>query len=185
MFKTILLTIAALLATGIVVMLVLASLKPDTFQVQRSIAIDAPPERIYPLIADFRAWDAWSPWEKKDPNLKRSFSGSESGVGARYAWDGNRNVGQGSMEIVEASAPSRVGLNLDFLKPFEAHNKVVFALQPEGAATNVTWTMTGPVPFFAKIIHVVMNMDRMVGDDFEAGLRAMKAAAERQAARST
>lgn len=111
--------------------------------------------------------------------MKRSLSGAESGVGARYAWDGDRNVGQGSMEITEASAPSRVGLNLDFLKPFEAHNKVVFALQPQGQTTNVTWTMTGPVPFFAKIIHVVMNMDRMIGDDFEAGLKAMKTQAER------
>ena len=179
MLKTILLTIAALLATGIVAVLILASLKPDTFQVQRSIAINAPPERIYPLIADLRAWSAWSPWEKKDPNQTRSFSGAESGVGARYAWDGDRNVGQGSMAITEASAPTRLRLNLDFLKPFEAHNKVVFALQPQGQATNVTWTMTGPVPFFAKIIHVVMNMDRMIGGDFETGLKAMKTQAER------
>jgi hypothetical protein len=179
MLKTILLTIAALLATGIVAVLILAALKPDTFQVQRSIAINAPPERIYPLIADFKAWGAWSPWEKKDPAMKRSYSGSETGVGARYAWDGDRNVGQGSMEITEANAPTRLGLNLDFLKPFEAHNKVVFALQPQGPGTNVTWTMTGPVPFFAKIIHVVMNMDRMVGGDFEAGLKDLKAQAER------
>jgi uncharacterized protein YndB with AHSA1/START domain len=179
MLKTILLTIAALLATGIVAVLILASLKPDTFEVQRSIAINAPPERVYPLIADFKAWSAWSPWEKKDPNQTRSFSGADSGVGARYAWNGDKNVGQGSMEIVEANAPSRLGLNLDFLKPFEAHNKVVFALQPQGQTTNVTWTMTGPLPFFAKIIHVVMNMDRMIGGDFEAGLTAMKAQAER------
>jgi uncharacterized protein YndB with AHSA1/START domain len=179
MLKTILLTIAALLATGIVAVLVLASLKPDTFQVQRSIAINAPPERIYPLIADFKAWAAWSPWEKKDPAMKRSLGGAETGVGARYAWEGDKNVGQGSMEITEANAPTRIGLDLDFLKPFEAHNKVVFALQPQGQTTNVTWTMTGPVPFFAKIIHVVMNMDRMIGGDFEAGLTAIKAQAER------
>jgi uncharacterized protein YndB with AHSA1/START domain len=178
MLKTILLTIAALLATGIVAVLVLASLKPDTFAVQRAITIDAPPERVYPLIADFRAWSAWSPWEKKDPNQTRSFSGADSGVGSRYAWNGDKNVGQGSMEITEASAPTRIGLDLDFLKPFEAHNKVVFALQPQEQATNVTWTMTGPVPFFAKIIHVVMNMDRMIGGDFEAGLKALKARAE-------
>jgi hypothetical protein len=179
MLKTILLTVAALLATGVVAVLILASLKPDSFTVQRAIAIDAPPERIYPLIADFKAWGAWSPWDKKDPAMKRSLSGAESGVGARYAWDGDRNVGQGSMEITEANAPSRVGLNLDFLKPFEAHNKVVFALQPQGQTTSVTWTMTGPVPFFAKIIHIFMNMDRMIGGDFEAGLKAMKAQAER------
>ena len=179
MLKTILLSLLGILATGIVVVLVLAAMKPDTFAVRRSIAINAPPERIYPLIADFKAWGAWSPWEKKDPNLKRSFGGPESGVGATYAWEGDKNVGQGGMRIVEANAPSRVGLKLDFIKPFEAHNDVVFALQPQGAATNVTWTMTGPVPFFAKIIHVVFNMDKMVGGDFEAGLTAMKAQAER------
>ena len=183
MLKTVLLSVAALIVIGLAVVLILAAMKPDTFEVQRSIAINAPPERIYPLIADFRAWSAWSPWEKKDPALKRSFSGAEAGVGARYAWVGDKTVGEGSMEIVEAKAPGRVGLKLDFIRPFEAHNDVVFALQPHGqgtpASTHVTWTMSGSVPFFAKIVHVFMNMDAMVGGDFEAGLAAMKAAAER------
>jgi hypothetical protein len=184
MLKTVLLSLAALVVVAIAIVLILAAMKPDTFQVQRSIAINAPPERIYPLLADFRAWGAWSPWEKKDPAMKRSFSGAESGVGARYAWDGDKNVGRGSMEIVEA-APSKVALKLDFIAPFEAHNDAVFVLQPRGqgtaASTHVTWTMTGPTPFLGKIIHVFMNMDRMVGGDFEAGLAAMKAAAERRA----
>lgn len=183
MLKTILLSVAALVAVAVVIVLILAAMKPDTFQVQRSVAINAPPERIYPLLADFRAWGAWSPWEKKDPAMKRSFSGAESGVGARYAWDGDKNVGRGSMEIVAAAAPSKVALKLDFIAPFEAHNDAVFVLQPKGqgptASTNVTWTMTGPTPFLGKIIHVFMKMDRMVGGDFEAGLAAMKAAAER------
>lgn len=190
--KTVLLGLAALVVIAVAVVLILAAMKPDTFQVQRSIAINAPPERIYPLIADFKAWGAWSPWEKKDPAMQRSFSGTERGVGARYAWDGDKNVGRGSMEIVEASAPSRVALKLDFITPFEAHNSVVFSLQPQGRAaapstqaaalsTNVVWTMTGPTPFLGKIVHVFMNMDRMVGADFEAGLVAMKAAAERPA----
>ena len=178
MLKTVLLSLGAIAAIAVVVVLILAAMKPDSFQVQRSITIDAPPERIQPLIADFRAWGAWSPWEKKDPTMKRSFSGAERGAGSRYAWDGNKTVGRGSMEIVEA-APSRVAIKLDFLAPFEAHNDAVFALQPQGQMTNVVWTMTGPTPFFAKIIHVFMNMDRMVGGDFEAGLAAMKAAAER------
>jgi hypothetical protein len=179
MLKTILLGLLAILVIGIAVVLVLAAMKPDSFQVRRSIAINAPAERIFPLIADFKAWGAWSPWEKKDPNLKRSFSGAESGVGATYAWEGNRQVGQGSMRIVEAQAPGKVALKLDFIKPFEAHNDVVFALAPQGQATTVTWTMTGPTPFFGKIIHVFFDMDRMVGGDFEAGLAALKAAAER------
>jgi hypothetical protein len=184
MLKTALISLAALVVVAIAIVLILAAMKPDTFQVQRSIAIDAPPERIQPLIADFRAWGAWSPWEKKDPAMKRSFGGADSGVGARYAWDGDKNVGRGSMEIVEA-APSKVALKLDFIAPFEAHNDAVFVLQPRGrgatASTNVTWTMTGPTPFLGKIIHVFMDMDRMVGGDFEAGLAAMKAAAERPA----
>ncbi|AMJ62523.1 SRPBCC family protein [Bosea sp. PAMC 26642] len=179
MLKTILLSIAGLLATGIVVVLILAAMRPDSFSVQRATTINAPAERIFPLIADFRQWGAWSPWEKKDPNLTRSFSGAQSGVGARYAWAGDKNVGEGGMEIVEATVPSRIGLKLDFLKPFEAHNDVVFALVPQGTATTVTWTMTGPTPFFFKIVHVVMNMDKMVGGDFENGLAALKAQAER------
>ncbi|WP_306227873.1 SRPBCC family protein [Bosea beijingensis] len=181
MLKTILLSLLGLVATGIVVVLILAARKPDTFQVTRSIAINATPERIYPLIADFRAWNAWSPWEKKDPAMKRTYGGPETGVGATYAWAGDKNVGEGSMRITEAQVPGKLGLKLDFLKPFEAHNDVVFALTPQSQGTNVTWIMTGPTPFAAKIMHVFMDMDRMVGGDFEAGLKAMKAAAERTA----
>lgn len=178
--KTVLLGLAALLVVAVAIVLVLAAMKPDSFRVQRSIAINAPPERIQPLIADFRAWSVWSPWEKKDPTMKRSFSGADRGVGACYAWEGDKNVGRGSMEIVEA-APTKVALKLDFIAPFEAHNDAVFALQPQSGVTNVIWTMTGPTPFLGKIIHVFMNMDRMVGGDFESGLAAMKAAAERPA----
>lgn len=177
--KTVLLGLVALVVIAVAIVLILAAMKPDTFQVQRSIAIQAPPERIQPLIADFRAWGAWSPWEKKDPAMTRSFSGADSGVGARYAWEGDKTVGRGSMEIVEA-APTKVALKLDFIAPFEAHNAAVFALQPQGQTTNVVWTMTGPTPFLGKIVHVFMNMDRMIGGDFEAGLAAMKAAAERR-----
>ena len=177
--KTVLLGLLALVVVAVAIVLILAAMKPDSFQVRRSIAINAPPERIEPLIADFRAWGAWSPWDKKDPAMKRSFSGAERGVGARYAWEGDKTVGKGSMEIVEA-APTKVALKLDFLAPFEAHNEAVFALQPQGQMTNVVWTMTGPTPFLGKIIHVFMNMDRMVGGDFEAGLAAMKAVAERR-----
>lgn len=181
MLKTLFLGLLGLLATGIVVVLILAARKPDTFQVTRSIAIDAAPERIYPLIADFRAWNAWSPWEKKDPAMRRTFGGPETGIGATYAWAGDKNVGEGSMRITEAQAPGKLGLKLDFLKPFEAHNDVVFALTPQNQGTKVTWIMTGPTPFAAKIMHVFMDMDRMVGADFENGLKAMKATAERAA----
>jgi uncharacterized protein YndB with AHSA1/START domain len=178
MLKTILLCAAAILVTGIVVVLILATMKPDTFALKRSLAINAPPERIFPLINEFRNWTAWSPWEKLDPNLKRDYSGAPAGIGSVYAWDGDKKVGQGRMEIVAAAPPSKVALKLDFVRPFEAHNDVTFTLEPAGAATNVTWAMTGPTPFMAKIFHVFVNMDRMVGGDFERGLASMKAQAE-------
>ncbi len=181
MLKTALLSLLGLVVIAVAVVLILAARKPDTFQVTRTATINAPPERIYPLIADFKAWGAWSPWEKKDPAMTRSYGGPESGVGATYAWAGDKNVGEGGMRILEANPPARIALKLDFLKPFEAHNDVVFALAPQGSATNVTWTMTGPTPFIGKIMHVFMDMDRMVGGDFESGLAAMKATVERPA----
>ncbi|CAH1661158.1 Polyketide cyclase [Hyphomicrobiales bacterium] len=181
MLKTVLLSLLGLVVAGVAVVLILAARKPDSFQVTRTATINAPPERVYALIADFRAWGAWSPWEKKDPAMKRSYGGAANGVGATYAWAGDKNVGEGSMRITEAQAPGKLGLKLDFLKPFEAHNDVVFALTPQGSGTAVTWTMTGPTPFIGKIMHVFMDMDRMVGGDFESGLKAMKATAERAA----
>jgi uncharacterized protein YndB with AHSA1/START domain len=162
----------------IAAVLILAATGPDTFRVQRAASIKAPPERIFSLINDFHRWDAWSPWEKKDPAMKRTFGAATSGKGAVYAWDGNKDVGQGRMEIADSLPPYRVAIKLDFVKPFEAHNLVEFTLQPNGDATDVTWTMQGDTPYFAKIIHLFIDMDRMVGKDFESGLANLKAAAE-------
>ena len=173
--------IVAVLIAGV---LILAATKPDTFRVQRAASIKAAPEKVFALINDFNRWGEWSPWEKKDPAMKRTLGATTSGKGAVYAWEGNRDVGQGRMEIVESVPPSRVRINLDFVKPFEAHNVVEFTLEPKGDATNVTWTMEGDTPYFAKIIHVFINMDSMVGKDFETGLANLKAAAEKQAARA-
>lgn len=175
MLKTILIIVVVLIA-GV---LIFAATKPDTFRVERAASIKAPPDKIFAFINDFKRWDAWSPWEKKDPAMKRTFGATTSGKGATYAWEGNKDVGQGSMQIAESVAPSKVALNLDFLKPFEAHNIVVFTLEPKGDATNVTWSMQGHTPYFAKIIHVFMDMDSMVGKDFETGLANLKAAAEK------
>ncbi len=175
MIKTIVIVVVALIA-GV---LIFAATKPDTFRVQRSASIKAPPEKVFALINDFKRWDAWSPWEKKDPAMKRTFGATTAGKGATYAWEGNKDVGQGSMEIVESITPNKVALKLDFVKPLEAHNIVVFTLEPKGGATNVTWAMEGPVPYFAKIIHVFLDMDIMVGKDFEAGLASLKAIAEK------
>jgi polyketide cyclase/dehydrase/lipid transport protein len=163
-------TLGLLVLAGAV--LAVAATRPDVFRVQRGASIQAPPERIYPLIADFERWGEWSPYEKKDPGMKRSIQGRV------YAWEGNRDVGAGRMEIVEAAAPSKLRLKLDFSRPFEAHNMVEFSLERKGDATRVTWDMQGPAPFISRVIGLFLDMDAMVGKDFEAGLARLKAIAE-------
>jgi len=155
-----------------------ASTRPDSFRVQRSATIKAPPEKIFSLINDYRNWPQWSPYETRDPEMKRTYSGAAAGKGAKYAWEGNKNVGSGEMEIID-TAPNKIIIKLDFLKPFEGHNVAEFTLEPQAASTNVTWAMHGPVPLFGKILHMVMDMDKMIGTDFAAGLANMKAAAEK------
>jgi uncharacterized protein YndB with AHSA1/START domain len=170
--------IAVVLAIAIAVVLILAATKPDSFSVTRAIDITAPAERIFPLINDFHQWVAWSPWENKDPAMQRSYDGPVSGKGAVYGWDGNKNVGSGRMEILEASAPSKILIKLDFLKPFEAHNTAEFTMLPQGAGTRLTWVMRGPAPFMSKLMQVFMNLDQMIGKDFEIGLANLKKLAE-------
>ena len=177
MFET-LVIITVVLAIVIAAVLVLAATKPDTFRVERAAMLSAPADKIYPLIADFHQWLSWSPWEGRDPQLKRTYSGAERGKGAVYAWDGNKNVGSGRMEILEASSPSKIVIKLDFLKPFEAHNVAEFTMLPQGGATSVIWVMHGPAPFMSKVMQVFMNMDRMIGKDFETGLANLKTITE-------
>ena len=155
--------IVVILALAIVAVLILAARKPDTFSILREIDIKAQPERIFPLIEDFRRWGGWSPWENRDPAMQRTFSGPPSGKGAVYAWQGNKNVGSGRMEIMEAALPNRIVIKLDFLAPFEAHNTAEFNMLPQGERTRVTWRMFGPSSFMMKVMHVFMNMDKMVG----------------------
>ena len=175
--------IAVVLAIAIAVVLILAATKPDTFSVRRAATVKAPPEKIFSLINDFHQWGTWSPWENKDPAMKRSYSGAESGKGAIYAWDGNKNVGSGRMEILDASQPSKIVIKLDFFKPFEAHNTAEFTMLPQGdasnAATDINWQMHGPAPFMSKVMQVFMNVDRMVGKDFEIGLANLKRLTEK------
>ena len=173
MLKNILLVIAL----AIVVVLILAWRKPDTLHVERSTTIRAPAEKIQGILSDFHQWEVWSPWEKLDPNMKRTFGGAQSGPGATYAWTGDSKVGEGKMEIL-SSSPSKVAIKLDFLEPFEAHNTATFALNSAGDGTNVVWSMDGPTPFVSKVMQVFMNMDAMIGKDFEKGLANLKAAAE-------
>lgn len=156
-----------------------AAIQPDAFRVERSASIKAPPEKVFALINDFHAWTAWSPWETKDPAMKRIHSGAASGKGAVYAWEGNNQVGQGSMQITRSDASSRITIQLDFIKPFEGHNIAEFTLQPEGDSTHVTWAMYGPSPYLSKLMGVFFDMDHMIGKDFEAGLANLKASAEK------
>jgi uncharacterized protein YndB with AHSA1/START domain len=175
----ILMWVVGLLVVAAAVILIIAATKPDTFRIERRTVINAPPEKVFPLINDFHAWPQWSPWEKKDPNMQRSHSGPQSGKGASYAWEGNKNVGKGNMEIIDSSPPSKVVIKLDFFSPFESHNTAEFTLAPSGNSTNVVWVMHGPNLFCGKLMDTVMSMDKMVGKDFEAGLANMKTAAER------
>jgi len=178
MFES-LVIIAITVAIAIAIVLILAATKPDTFSVQRATTVKAPPEKIFPSINDFHQWGTWSPWEDKDPAMKRTYSGAGSGKGAVYAWDGNKNVGTGRMEILEVSAPSKIVIKLDFFKPFEAHNTAEFTMLPQGDATCLTWLMHGPAPFMSKVMQVFMSMDKMIGKDFEAGLAKLKKLTER------
>jgi len=176
--KKTLAVIAAVLVIAVVAVLAYATTKPDTFRVERSVTVNAAPEKIFPLINDFRAWREWSPYEDRDPDLKRTYSQPSSGKGAVYSWDGNNSIGAGRMEILDAPAPSKVLVKLDFLRPFEASNTAEFAMTPSGNGTKVTWAMVGENFYIGKVIGVFMDMDKMVGGDFEAGLQKLKTRAE-------
>jgi uncharacterized protein YndB with AHSA1/START domain len=160
------------------VLLALAAMRPNSFRVERSTTIVAPAEKVFALINDFHQWAAWSPWEKLDPALKRSYGGAAAGKGAIYEWEGNSKAGTGRMEIIDAAVPSGVRIKLDFIKPFKAQNTAEFTLEPQGGSTHVSWAMFGPSPFVTKIMGVFVSMDALVGKDFEKGLAHMKAAAE-------
>jgi hypothetical protein len=174
MLKKIGLALVALVAA----LLLFAVTRPNSFSVERRTVIQAPPEKIQPLLADFHRWSDWSPWEKLDPAMNRSFGGPPAGVGATYAWKGNKDVGSGYM-AVKAVTPEKVTIQLDFIEPFEGHNTTDFVLTPQGAGTEVRWVMAGPTPFISKLMGVFVSMDTLIGKDFEKGLLQLKAAAEK------
>jgi hypothetical protein len=178
MLKT-LAIIGVVIVVAIAGILLYAATKPDSFRVQRTVLINAPSDKVFPLINDMKAWTAWSPYEKKDPAMKRTYGAVTAGKGATYAWDGDKNVGQGSIEIVE-SGPRKILLKLDFVKPFEAHNMGEFLLEPKGDSTSVTWATYGPSPYISKVVGTFMNIDDLIGRDFEKGLADLKAAAEKK-----
>lgn len=154
----------------------------STFEVTRSAVIPAPAEEIFPLVNNFHEWTKWSPWEAVDPGMERTYSGSESGVGAKYAWSGNRKAGSGTMEIIGSDEPGRINIALEFTKPFKAVNPTTFTFTPSASGTDVTWTMTGENKGLGKVFALFMNMDKMVGGDFEKGLASLAGAvAQRKA----
>jgi hypothetical protein len=170
--------LVAFVAVAAVALLGYAATRPDSFRIQRSAVILAPAPKIFALINDLKLFNHWNPYERKDPGINGSYSGADSGVGAAYAWQ-SKKVGTGRMEIIASQAPSRVTMQLDLRKPFEARNTAEFTLQAEGERlTIVTWAMHGPSPFISKLMGVVFSIDRMIGNDFEAGLANLKALTE-------
>jgi len=172
-------TIALAVVAAVAALLIFAATRPDTFRVERTARIDAPAEKIFPLIDDFHRWGAWSPYEKLDPDMQRSFGGSASGKGAAYAWESKGKAGAGRMEITESTPSSKIAIDLDFTRPMEGHNVAEFTLRPQGNATQVTWSMHGPSPYVAKLMGIFFNMDQMIGKDFETGLANLKTATEK------
>lgn len=170
-------TLALIAAAGLALLLIFAATRPDSFRIERSARIQASPDKVYGLINDLKQFQRWNPYERKDPSLKGSYSGAAAGPGAAYAWE-SKEVGTGRLEITAVQPARQVVMKLDFLKPFEAHNRAEFSLKPEGGMTRVTWVMQGPSPYLSKLMGLVFNMDRMVGQDFEAGLNNLKTLAE-------
>lgn len=170
-----------ILVAGIAVagLLAAAAMQPATFRVERTTTVAASADKVYVLINDLRQFNRWNPYARKDPAMKASYRGPASGPGAAYDFHGNKDVGTGSIEIVEATAPGRIRMKLDMAEPFEGHNMIEFSLVPRGTGTDVTWAMHGPSPLLARVIGLFVSMDSMIGRDFEAGLTNLKEQAER------
>ena len=147
----------------------------STFSIVRQADYQAPAEALFAQLNDFRNWAVWSPWDKMDPTMERTYSGPSSGLGAKYAWVGNKKVGQGNMQITHAEPDKSVLLDLHFLKPFQAENVTEFTLLPQGKLTTLRWEMRGERPFFIRVMRLFMDMDKMVGKDFENGLANLRA----------
>ncbi|MEI7688435.1 MAG: SRPBCC family protein [Planctomycetota bacterium] len=174
MFKKILVVLVALIAAA----LIIVQLQPEDFKLSRSIKIAAPASEVFPHVDDFHNWEAWSPWAKLDPAAKNSFEGPAAGVGSIFKWSGNDKVGEGMMTIIESKPNERIKIKLDFIRPFKATNDTEFSFKEEDKQTLVTWTMSGKHNFVGKAMCLVMNMEKMVGPDFEKGLANLKAVVE-------
>jgi hypothetical protein len=166
------------LAVIVIVFVVIVALQPSEFRVARSATVSAPPPVVFAQVNDFHKWEAWNPWGKIDPAMKQTYEGAPAGTGAIYTWTGDNEVGEGRMTITESRPSDLIRIQLEFFKPFRATNTAEFAFKPEGNQTAVTWSMTGRKNFIAKAVHLFMNMDKMIGGQFEKGLAQMKSVVE-------
>jgi hypothetical protein len=170
--------IAIALVIIVVAFVVVVTMQPAEFRVSRGITMSAPAPAAYVLVNELHNWEKWNPWQKLDPAMKMTFSGPPAGPGAAYAWVGNKDVGEGRLSIMESRPNELVKIKLEFVKPFTATNTAEFTFKPEGSQTAVTWSMAGEKNFISRAVGLFLNMDKMVGDQFEKGLADMKAAAE-------
>lgn len=170
-------------AAVVVVLAIVISLRPTDFHVERSLAMAAPSARVFEEVNNLHQWEAWSPWAKRDPNMKKSYEGPEAGAGAVYHWDGNSEVGAGNVTIAESQPDERIAIRLVMVRPFACDNAVEFTFKPQGDQTVVTWGMDGKYNFITKAMGLFMSMDRMIGGDFEQGLTSLKAIVESPGAR--
>ena len=175
MLKKILLGVVVLIGA----LLLFAATRPNSYAVSRSMTIKAPPDKLFAMVDSFPAWPQWSPYEKLDPNMKKTMGGSPAGVGATYAWSGNKDAGEGSMRIVRSQPPSVVEIQLEFTKPMVGHDTATFTFTPKGDSTTVTWTVRGPNPYMAKLVTIFMSMDSMIGGQMMDGLMTMQKVAEK------
>lgn len=173
-------TVGVILAVLLAALLLMASRQPDSFLVERAVIIAAPPEAIYPKIADLHQWSPWSPYEKLDPQMKKVFNGTPGAAGASYYWSGNSQAGEGTLTVRELMPPSKITMQLDMLEPMEGHNVIEFTLEPTDGGTRVTWAMRGANAFPSKVISLFMNMDTLIGTDFADGLASLKTTVEQQ-----
>ncbi len=171
--------VAGAIAAVIAGICVAASFQPEDFRIVRSATVKAPAPAVFEQVNNLRNWDSWSPWARLDPSMKKTFTGPEAGAGASYSWSGNSDVGEGRMTITESRPGELVAMKLEFLKPFEATNTAEFTFQSDGEKTTVAWAMSGKNSFMGKVFSLLMNMDKMVGGDFEKGLASLKAIVEK------
>ena len=166
------------LAVVVVVFLAIVATRPSEYRVARTATISAPAPAVFAQVNDFHKWEAWNPWAKLDPAMKQTYEGAPAGTGAIYTWTGNSQVGEGRMTLTESRPNELIRINLEFLKPFAATSTAEFTFRPDGQRTAVTWSMVGNLNFVAKVIHLFVGMDRMIGANFEKGLADMKSVAE-------